>query len=171
MSKVKLVAIAAVSVDGVIGINSEIPWKIPEDFKHFRETTMGHTILVGYKTYLSLPKKAFEGRNYIVLNNDDSTICMLENVTMVNTIESAMELIDSLDVEKVFIAGGESIYNQLVEHCDEAIITWVNKCYPKGNKFFPVDKLLYNLESETNMDWTRSKNDILYKIEYYKSIN
>ena len=67
MTNCKFILIAAVSVDGVIGIDNEIPWRIPEDFKHFRNTTMGNMLLVGYNTYKTLPAKAFEGREYMVV--------------------------------------------------------------------------------------------------------
>ncbi|MHA1169887.1 MAG: dihydrofolate reductase, partial [Candidatus Hodarchaeales archaeon] len=65
----KLVIIAAVSVDGVIGIGDDIPWYIPEDFKHFKKTTMGNMLLVGATTFKTLPKKAHEGREFIILNS------------------------------------------------------------------------------------------------------
>jgi dihydrofolate reductase len=74
MKHCKLIIIAAVSVDGVIGIGDKIPWRIPEDFQHFRETTMGHMLLVGYNTYKTLPEKAFEGREYIVLNSNNPIV-------------------------------------------------------------------------------------------------
>lgn len=67
--KSKLIIIAVVSTDGVIGIDNEIPWRIPKDFQHFRKTTMRHMLLVKYNTYLTLPEKAFESCNYFVLND------------------------------------------------------------------------------------------------------
>lgn len=66
MANLKYIIIAAVNVDGVIGIDNQIPWRIPEDFQHFRRTTMGNMLLVGYNTFITLPEKAFEGGKYMV---------------------------------------------------------------------------------------------------------
>lgn len=168
----KLIVIAAVSIDGVIGIDNEIPWRIPEDFKHFRNITMGNTLLVGYNTYLSLPPKAFEGRDYIVLNggnsfnHDDKS-----NIQQFKDFNTVYELLmnDESNIEKVFIAGGAMIYDTLIDYCDEAIITWVNKIIPNGNKKFPIDKLFANFEVYDDQDWQRSTTGLLYKVTKYKN--
>jgi len=170
----KFIAIAAVSIDGVIGIDNEIPWRIPEDFKHFRNTTMGNVLLVGYNTYLSLPPKAFEGRDYIVLNggnpfnHDDKS-----NIYQFKDFATVYELLsnDKSKLEKVFIAGGAMIYDTLIDYCDEAIITWVNKVIPNGNKKFPIDKLFANFEVINDGDWLKSSTGLLYKVTYYKKEN
>ena len=165
----KLIAIAAVSVDGVIGISNEIPWKILEDFKHFRKTTIGHTLLIGYNTYLTLQPKAFEGRNYIVLWNEDLDNVPMdnENIFFVKDIAMAFELINLMKIERVYLAGGAMVYNTLIEYCDEAIITWVNRCYLNGNKFFPIDKLYNLFEEQNSTDWQTSDEGILYKVVNY----
>ena len=149
MSK-KFVIIAATSLDGVIGVDEKIPWRIPEDFKHFRETTMGHTLVVGYNTYLTLPPKAFDGRKYLILNSDiepgvsyeiDRDDIPTADVTQFKNMSVLMKHIDSLQDENIFIIGGESIYNQFINDCDECVITLVNKTVPNGNKHFPIGEL------------------------------
>jgi len=169
----KLIAIAAVALDGTIGIGNEIPWKIPEDFKHFRNTTIGHTLLVGYNTYLSLPEKAFEDRRYIVLNSysERGWDVLREGVIQYNNLNSLLHHLEYLkDVETVFLAGGAMIYDTLINRCDEAIITWVNKTFEKGDKKFPIDKLFTNFEVINDSAWIRSKSETLYKITTYKKI-
>lgn len=167
----KFIAIAAVSVDGVIGIGNEIPWKLPEDFKHFRKTTMGNVLLVGYNTYLTLPEKAFEGRKYIVLTGDNVVdYSQLKGDTrFCKDFEVAKYFIDAMNAEKVFIIGGAMVYESLIDWCDEAIITWVNKYYPNGTKRFPIEKLFTNFEELNNPDWNwkKAENGILYKITKY----
>jgi len=168
----KLISIAAVSLDGVIGIDNEIPWRIPEDFKHFRNTTIGNMLIVGYNTYLSLPPKAFEGRDYIVLNGGNSFKHDIPNIYQFSTLNIVLDLIngDNIKPEKIFVAGGAMVYDALIDYCDEAIITWVNKSYPNGNKMFPIDKLFANFEVYDDQDWQRSVTGILYKITKYKKL-
>jgi dihydrofolate reductase len=166
---VKLIIIAAVSVDGVIGIDNEIPWRIPEDFKHFRNTTMGNMLLVGYNTFKTLPPKAFEGREYIVLNSNDP-IEDLVGVYQFRELSTVFYLIedDKTKFDKIFVAGGAMVYDTLIDHCDECIITWVNKEIPNGNKRFPIVKLFTNFEVYSDQDWQMSKTGLEYRIVFYK---
>jgi dihydrofolate reductase len=168
---VKLIIIAAVSTDGVIGVDNEIPWRIPEDFQHFRKTTMGNMLLVGYNTFLTLPPKAFEGRSYLVLNSDNPISNAHTNVYQFKSLETIFGLLDNelTTVEKVYVAGGAMVYDTLIDYCDEAIITWVDKLLPYGNKRFPIDKLFTNFEEISDEGWQRSKTEIRYKIVRYKN--
>lgn len=156
----KLTIISAVGIDGVIGEDDKIPWYIPEDFKHFRNTTMHGVLLVGYNTYLTLPDKAFEGREYVVICNDDKKI-VRPNVYQFNNIEKAFDFLKSV---KVFVIGGAMIYNDLIEYCDEAIITWVNKKTPFGNKRFPLVKLFTYFDVVENQEWQKSISGLEYKV-------
>lgn len=170
MGKVKIIIIAAVSLDGVIGIGDEIPWRIPEDFKHFRETTMGNILIVGRTTYLTLPPKALEGRRYVVLNGGEH----IEDLNFRNYQFSSLDTINYLldgelnNFDKVYVIGGASVYDQMIDYCDEAIITWVNKTYPNGDKKFPIDKLFTNFEEVNTTPYLTSKTGIKYKIVNYK---
>jgi len=170
----KLIAIAAVALDVTIGIGDNIPWRISEDFKHFRNTTMGHTLIMGYNTFKTLPKKALEGRVYVVLSKkhtkDDLFLTENENVIFVDSVELAVMTAKAINKGKVFVAGGSMIYDLLLQYCDEAIITWVNKVYPEADKFFPVFDLLSDFEYVNESEWTKSKEDILYKITHYINI-
>lgn len=179
MKNYKLIAISAVSVDGVIGIDGEIPWHISEDFKHFRNMTMGHALIIGINTYLTLPEKAFEGREYFVLDKDGVVAIKRSNVATFETIDQLLQHIDkkfanSAPIENennlVFVAGGAMVYNSLIDYCDEAVITWVNKFYLNGNKFFPIEKLFANFASTDDGDWLTSKSEILYKVVKYKKL-
>lgn len=170
----KLIIIAAVSVDGVIGIDDNIPWRIPEDFKHFRDTTMGNMLLVGATTFKTLPPKAHEGRQFIILNNgerfkDLKTIQYYQ----FSRLDLVLDLIrhENVSLDKVFVIGGASIYDQLIDHCDDVIITWVNKTYPEGNKKFPITNLFANFDVYSDQDWQESKTGLSYKITYYTRKN
>ena len=175
MEHCKLIIISAISVDGVIGINNEIPWRIPEDFKHFRNTTMGSMLLVGYNTFKTLPPKAFEGREYIVLNGHHP-IEEIHGIYQFRDLQTILSLLNGLDcnIEKVFVAGGAMVYDTLIDYCDECIITWVHDFFPNGNKMFPIGKLFANFVAYndwSNDEWQKSKTGTLYKITYYRKNN
>lgn len=170
MENVKLILIAAVSIDGYIGVGDEIPWRIPEDFKHFRDTTMGNILIVGYNTYLTLPEKAFEGRDYIVLNGGEPFENRRNNVYQFKSLDFVLYLINSEKniFDKVFVIGGSMVYDSLIDYCDEAIITWVSKTIPNGDKRFPIEKLFDNFVAiDDNTDWLKSKNNYEYRICKY----
>jgi len=171
MEKMKLIIIAAVSLNGVIGINNNIPWRIPEDFKHFRETTIGNMLLVGATTFKTLPPKAHEGREFIILNSGEYiNIDSNKGYYQFQRLDVVLELLGNgrNDFDKLYVIGGASIYDALIPYCDEAIITWVNKNYPEGNKMFPINELFTNFVETSDEGWQDSKSGLQYKITYYK---
>ena len=169
MEKMKLIIIAGVSVDGVIGIGDNIPWRIPEDFKHFRETTMGNMLLVGATTFKTLPPKAHEGREFMILNSGEYMELKGSTYYQFKRLDTVLELLGNgkNDFNKIFIIGGASIYEALIDYCDEAIITWVDKTYPEGDKKFPILKLITNFTVVEDGGWMKSKNNYDYKIVKY----
>jgi len=170
MKKVRFIIIAAVSVDGVIGIDNEIPWQIPEDFKHFRKITINNMLLVGYNTYKTLPEIAFEKREYLVLMGDNPITDHNDNkVYQFKDLNTILGLFNNeTNIEKVFVAGGAMVYESLIDYCDKAIITWVDKIIPNGNKRFPIDKLFTNFEIYHEQEWQTSKTGERYKVAYYR---
>jgi len=172
MEKMKLIIIAAVSVDGVIGINNDIPWRIPEDFQHFRETTMDNILLVGATTFQTLPPKAHEGREFIILNSGDYLDLKGTKYYQFKDFEVVMELLGNgrNDFDTLYVIGGSSIYYLMIDYCDEAIITWVNKTFDdlKGAVMFPISKLFTNFTADGDTEWLKSKTGVEYKITNYK---
>jgi len=170
MNNIKLIIIAAVSVDGVIGIDNEIPWRIPEDFKHFRNTTMGNMLLVGHNTFKTLPEKAFEGREYMVVCGDNPIYDHSCNVYQFSQLDTVLSLLydEKTDIDRIFVAGGAMIYESLIDRCDECIITWVNNTYPNGNKKFPIVKLFTTFVPYSDQEWQMSKTGLQYKVTHYK---
>jgi len=166
----KLITIAAVSTDGVIGIGDDIPWHIPEDFKHFKNTTMGNMLIVGATTFNTLPKKAHEGREFIILNSGDRLDLPERSYYQFSEFDTVLSLLyhPNVSLDKVYVIGGSSIYYLLLDYCDEAVITWVDKTYPKGDKMFPIDNLFTNFEEVSNEGQKISKTGIGYQITHYK---
>ena len=122
-------AIAAMSRNRVIGRGNEIPWHLPEDFKFFKATTMGHILVMGRRTFESIGRP-LPGRQTIVLSRQGFTH---PGVQCVAALE---DLPQSTDDRKVFICGGAEIYRQALSLCDELYLTRVKRDV-EGDTFFP----------------------------------
>ena len=129
----KKIIIAAMDEEKAIGKNGEIPWHYPEDLKHFKDKTTGHSVLMGRKTYLSLPEgfRPLPDRENIVLTRSNPNLD--ESVKMVNSLDEAYKAVEN---EKVFIAGGASVYQQTLSDADRMILTRVPGNHD-GDTFFP----------------------------------
>ncbi len=112
-----------------IGKDGGLPWRYPEDLKHFKETTMGHTIIMGRGVFEELNRIPLPGRTNIVL----STTKNYENVDTYTSLEDAL---DAVDEEEVFIIGGGVLYRHAIDIADKMIITEIHKEY-EGDTFFP----------------------------------
>jgi len=124
--------IVCFSKNRVIGYNGKLPWYYKEDLEHFKKITMGHTLIMGKKTYQSLAKK-LSGRKIIVVTNQKK-ICD-ENCEVAHSITQAIELAGKTD-RMPFICGGEQIYKQALPLVRKMYITEINKEFT-GDTFFP----------------------------------
>ncbi len=127
----KISIIAAMTDDGVIGIENRLPWDLPADMKWFRQQTLGKPVLMGRKTYDSIGKP-LPGRRNIVISRDSTLI--LEGCEVVNTIETALERCSTVD--EVMIIGGASFYQQTLPQADQLYLTLVHANI-KGDAYFP----------------------------------
>lgn len=126
----EIIIIVAVSANNVIGKDNEIPWYIKEDFKHFKKLTSGHTVIMGRKTFLSLPIKPLPNRENIVLSK---SYFESDGVIVKGSLKEA---IDASRNKKVFIIGGSSVYEECMEFADKLEITRIDREY-EGDTFFP----------------------------------
>jgi dihydrofolate reductase len=122
-------AIVAMAENRVIGNAGTIPWHLPEDFKFFKATTMGHAILMGRKTYESIGKP-LPGRENIVLSR---TMPETSGVTVLNSLDVLKEPTDGRDL---FVIGGEEIYRLLLPKVQELYVTKVPRVI-EGDTRFP----------------------------------
>lgn len=132
----KLIAIAAVTPKGVIGMNNELPWRLPEDLRRFKEETKGHAVIMGRKTWESLPFPLPDRYNIVVASNfeplGDETVPTIAQAIFAGVREG---------YEKLFVIGGAQIYKATLPICDEALITRVDAPDIEGDAFFS-DELL-----------------------------
>ena len=129
----RVVLIAAVARNGVIGADGDIPWRIPADFAHFKRTTLGHTLLMGRTTYESIGRP-LPGRTTIVLTR--SPDWSADGVLVAASIEKALALADGLDGD-VYVAGGAAVYAAALPVADEQVLTKVDLA-PEGDTFYPA---------------------------------
>jgi dihydrofolate reductase len=123
-------AVVAISENHVIGKDNKLLWYLPNDLKHFKEITSGHTIIMGRKTYESVGKPLPRRRN-IIITRQDITI---EGCEVVNSIQAALALCK--DEKEVFIVGGAEIYRQSINLTNRIYLTIVHKEF-EGDSFFP----------------------------------
>lgn len=132
----ELALVAAVARNGVIGKSNTLPWKIPGELKHFRAVTMGHAVLMGRKTFESLPK-ALDGRRNIVLTRDEDTLRRgLFGCEVVSTWAEAIALARTTD-DAPRVIGGAQVYAMALPEATELVLTEIAREY-EGDAFFPA---------------------------------
>lgn len=133
--------IAAVGRNLELGKNNDLIWHFKEDMKFFKNTTMGHTVIMGRKTFESLPK-ALPGRKNIVLSLNPNYTA--DSAEVISSVEEAVEL--SKDSE-VFVIGGGKIYELMLAYADKIYLTEIEDECKDADTYFPTfDKKLYKRE-------------------------
>ena len=146
-------AIAAMSLNRVIGRGNQIPWHLPEDFKWFKQMTSGHVIVMGRKTFESIGRP-LPNRETIVVSRTGFSHPGVRTVTSLDQIDPAKETRD------VFICGGAQIYEQALPQCSDLYLTLVKR-EVQGDAFFP------QFESEFREIVTIAENPD-FKIIHYR---
>lgn len=122
----QLIAIAAIQPGGGLGRDGKLLAHIPSDLRHFKATTIGSPIIMGRKTWESLPGKRLLGRMCIVLTRGEIEVPPEGDVVAAQSKEEALELahrLASVGSGEIFIAGGGEAYNLFLEDCDRIILT------------------------------------------------
>lgn len=118
----EIAAIWAQTKDGVIGHDGAMPWHVPEDFAHFRETTMGHPVIMGRRTWESFPAKfrPLPGRTNIVITSSPQSVTATagtEDAVVVNSYEAAVEKAKGAEGgELIWVIGGGQLYRYALQH-------------------------------------------------------
>ncbi len=135
--KPKISLIAAIGSQNRVLANEkgEIPWHISEDFKYFKEITMGHPIIMGRKTFETFPQP-LPGRPHIVISRLEENYLPPANIFPAHSIEEALSKAIDLDKEEIFIIGGGQIYKQSITLADRLYLTLV-ETDAKGPVVFP----------------------------------
>ncbi|ELC8444013.1 dihydrofolate reductase [Clostridium perfringens] len=157
--------IVAKSINNIIGINNSMPWNIPSDLKRFKELTMGKKILMGRKTFESLPC-VLPGRTHLVLTTNKNFSYDHKDVIIYNDLKELIEEYKDIK-EEIFVIGGGKIYSELLKYASKLYITEVLKEF-EGDTYFPqVD---YSKWIKTYESSIYEENTIFFKFLNYKRI-
>jgi dihydrofolate reductase len=129
--KTKISLIVAVAQNGIIGTGGTMPWHITEDFAHFKAVTLGHSVVMGRKTYESIGRPLPRRRNIVITRNTELAI---EGCEMASSLEGAIAMCEG--EEEVFVIGGGEIYRQAMPLADKLYITHVG-IEAEGDTRFP----------------------------------
>lgn len=142
--------IVAIAENYAIGKNNDLLCYIPGDLKRFKSITLGHPVIMGKKTWLSLPKKPLSGRTNIVITDLREEV--FQDCTTVYSLAEALDQVHQ--EEESFIIGGASIYKQFLPLADRLYITWIHKDF-EGDVFFPeIDFSEWELLSQEDFPFT-----------------
>ena len=118
-----------------IGQDGTMPWHLPEDLKHFKKVTSGATILMGRRTFQSLPG-VLPKRHHIIITADPSFTKDHKRVRISHDLETELRAAQKSD-EEIFIIGGGQIYKQALPFADRLYLTFVHASYPNADTYFP----------------------------------
>ena len=124
------------SLNRVIGAQGKIPWRLSEDLKFFKRTTLGHVILMGRKTYESLGKPLPGRENWVVSSR---------SIPGVRVIHDLREIAEPGGGRELFLIGGAQLYGELLQKCSELFLTLVKR-EVAGDTFFPPFESTFRLE-------------------------
>lgn len=166
-------AIVAVDNNWGIGANGDLLAHIPDDLKFFKQITMGHVVVMGRKTWDSLPNKPLKDRFNVIVTRNQEKYCDLAD-TASNYMSLGMEETKKLiknpfGTSNVFIIGGGEIYKQLLPFCEHVYVTKINKSFDNADIFFP------NLDQSNEWIMTakgeiRNYKDLTYQFVEYDRI-
>jgi dihydrofolate reductase len=139
-----LTLIAAVAENNALGKDNRMLWHLPADFKHFKTLTSGHHIIMGRKTFESLPG-VLPNRTHIIITRQEDY--KAEGCLVVNSLDAAIA--SCLQDDEVFVIGGGEIYHQAIDRADKIELTRVFGITPEADAFFPeIDNSKWQLVKE-----------------------
>lgn len=128
----KIIQIVARGLNGEIGVDNNLLWNIPEDIQFFKESTIGHVVLIGRKTYENLPKK-LSRRIVVKVSGTKDRIPITDYLNW-----AASKCCKDLNTNEIFIAGGAELYNSTFDIADELWITQIEKDYPEADRYYHI---------------------------------
>lgn len=154
-----MILVMAVDAKWAIGYKGDMLTRIPEDLKHFKEMTMGGVLVMGRKTFDATG--ALPGRETIIVSR---SLKEIEGAHIAHSLDDLREMIkDKFSDKKIFLVGGASLIDQLIDEVDEAEITFIKK------DFEPYDTVMRNLDKDEAFELVKTSEEYAYqdmKFEY-----
>lgn len=127
--------VAAIASDLCIGRGGDLPWRLKDDLRRFRETTSGAPVIMGRRTWDSLPRRPLPNRTNIVLSRRSEP---LDGMIIASSLAEALAAARATGAPEAFIIGGGEIYAQALPLADRMLLTRVEATVPDGDAFFPA---------------------------------
>lgn len=153
--------IVAIGLDGSIGRKGNLIWKIPEDLKHFKAITTGHPVIMGRKTWESLPKRPLPNRRNIVLTRRQDY-----DAPGAETVYSVKDALEATKDLEPFIIGGEEIYKAFMPFVNEIFLTRIETSCDDADAFLELD-LKDSWEKVEESESFRAPEGVTYRYERY----
>jgi dihydrofolate reductase len=129
--------IVAMTPDRLIGAAGRLPWYLPEDMRRFRLRTMGHTIIMGRKTFASIGRALPGRRNLVISRNPNPS--HIAGVEWFRSLEEALDFAQAAGETECFIAGGTEVYAEALPKATRMYVTYVQRDFPfQGDTYFPM---------------------------------
>jgi len=157
--------IVAVAENYAIGYKNELLFHLPDDLKRFKKLTKGHTVIMGKRTYESLPNRPLSNRRNLVITDVEG-----ELIPGCETVYSIEDAIAKTEPEtENFVIGGGSVYRQFLPYADKLYITWVHKSF-EADTFFPkIDLSEWDLPEKTDIPF-QQETGFSYSYCIYKRL-
>ncbi len=152
MSEPKIVLVVAAALNGVIGRDGDLPWRLPSDLKRFKQLTIGKPVVMGRRTYQSIGRP-LPGRPNIVVTRD--TAFRPDGVIVARSVEEALVYArreaQALSADEICIIGGGDIYRQTIAIADVIHVTQVQADVDGDTRFPPIDPKVFDVAHEEEM--------------------
>ncbi|RPK20020.1 dihydrofolate reductase [Paenibacillus xylanexedens] len=164
----KIALIAAIGKNGELGLNGDLPWKIPEDLKYFRTMTEGNVLVMGRKTFESI-KKPLRNRTVIVVTTKQNYDIEIPGYQVMNTIGEVMEYCYKNNVSNLYVAGGGEMYKNFLAIADLMYLTRVDAEF-EADTYFPIGEIEGGRlwRSVTTLPQTDLNSEYTYRFEVYE---
>lgn len=156
--------IVAIANNMAIGNNNQLLCHISDDLKRFKALTSGHPVIMGRKTFDSLPKKPLPNRRNIVLTRDPNFNHL--GIEVVSSVEQALSILPA--ETETFIIGGATVYEQFLPYVEKLYVTWIHKDFVADTFFPEIDKRQFRLVSETTPMVNQSDGILFSYAEFVK---
>lgn len=155
----KISIVVAVANNGIVGNKGQLPWRLSADLQHFKQVTLGKTVLMGRKTFESIGKALPQRQNWVI--STQSNYVLPEGVRLFSSLEAALTQANTENLDELCVIGGGEIYRQILPLTDTIYLTKVDAS-PEGDTSFPelspddwtsVEKKMYTKDEKNEYDF------------------
>jgi dihydrofolate reductase len=157
--------IAAVAENGVIGRQGQLPWRLSDDLRRFKQLTMGHTIIMGRRTWESIGR-ALPGRRTVAVSRKPDFRTSVVGVETATDLDKALAIAKAAGDEEAFIVGGAELYRESLSRADRLYLTRVCAAV-NGDTYFPIIEWSNWQLVESEDHDANEKNEHAYRFETY----